>query len=117
MVANAWVSRDVVLTDARRSVRRTVIRYDQFQVGVTLSEDGIDSVLQMPFPVEHRHANAELGGGVGVQIWQALEKPRSVAELCDSLLETFDVSRSKCEEDVLQLVSGLREEGLIEIAT
>ena len=55
--------------------------------------------------------------GVGVQIWGALEKPRSVAELCDSLLEAFDVSRAQCEEDVIQLVSSLREEGLIEIAT
>ena len=55
--------------------------------------------------------------GVGVQIWEALEKPRSVAELRDGLLETFDVSRAQCEEDVIQLVSSLREEGLIEVAT
>jgi len=55
--------------------------------------------------------------GVGVQIWEALEKPRSVGELCDGLLEAFDVSRAQCEEDVIQLVSSLREEGLIEIAT
>jgi len=55
--------------------------------------------------------------GVGVQIWEALEKPRSVAELCDGLVGAFDVSRAQCEEDVIQLVSSLREEGLIEIAT
>ena len=54
--------------------------------------------------------------GVGVQIWEALEQPRSVAELCDNLVETFDVSRAQCEGDVLQLVSSLQDEGLIEIA-
>jgi hypothetical protein len=53
--------------------------------------------------------------GAGVQVWEALEKPRSIAELCDTLLETFDVSRAKCEEDVLELVSSLQQEGLLEI--
>ncbi len=54
--------------------------------------------------------------GAGVRIWEALDQPRSVAELCDSVLETFDVSRTECEVDVLQLVSNLQDEGLIEIA-
>jgi hypothetical protein len=53
--------------------------------------------------------------GVGVQIWESLEQPRSVAELCNSLLEAFDVSRAQCEGDVLQLVTSLQEEGLIEV--
>ena len=55
--------------------------------------------------------------GVGVEVWEALEQPRSVAELCDRVLETFDVSRAECEKDVLELVSNLQSEGLIEIAS
>ena len=53
---------------------------------------------------------------VGVEIWEALEQPRSVAQLCDRVVETFEVSRAECEKDVLELLSNLQTEGLIEVA-
>ncbi len=53
--------------------------------------------------------------GVGVEIWEALEQPRSVAELCDRIVESFDVNRNECEKDVLELLASLQKEGLIEI--
>lgn len=55
--------------------------------------------------------------GVGVEIWEALEQPRSVAELCDRIVASFDVSRKECEKDVLELLASLQNEGLIEIAS
>lgn len=54
--------------------------------------------------------------GVGVQIWEALEQPSSVAALCDGISGAFDVSREECEKDVVQLLADLQSEGLIEIA-
>ena len=54
--------------------------------------------------------------GVGVEIWEALEQPRSVAELCDLIVASFDVSRHECEKDVLDLLTSLQNEGLVEIA-
>jgi hypothetical protein len=54
--------------------------------------------------------------GAGVQIWEALEQPRSVAELRDCLVAAFDVAPAECEADIVQMLSSLKEEGLVEIA-
>ena len=54
--------------------------------------------------------------GAGVQIWEALEQPRSVAELRDYLVAAFDVAPADCEADIVQMLSSLKEEGLVEIA-
>jgi hypothetical protein len=55
--------------------------------------------------------------GAAVQIWDALEQPRSVAYLCDAILAEFDVSPEECRADVAQLLGSLRDAGLIEVAT
>jgi len=54
--------------------------------------------------------------GVAVEIWDALEQPRTVSELCDRLVAAFDVPRPQCEADTRQLLADLQEQGLIEIA-
>jgi hypothetical protein len=53
--------------------------------------------------------------GAGVQIWQSLAKPRSVAELCAAVQGEFDVSAQECRSDVEQVVAGLEREGLVEV--
>lgn len=53
--------------------------------------------------------------GTGVQIWEALEQPRSLAELCDVVEKGFEVSSADCQADIAQLLSALRDEGLVEI--
>lgn len=54
--------------------------------------------------------------GTAVEIWDALDQPCSLAELCDWLVATFDVPRPQCETDTRQLLSELQEQGLVEIA-
>lgn len=54
--------------------------------------------------------------GAGVHIWDALDQPRSVADLCASVLAEFDVSESECRADVEQILTNLKEEGLVEVA-
>jgi hypothetical protein len=49
------------------------------------------------------------------QIWQLLDCPRTVADLCAELADRYDVSRETCESDVLEFVEELNREGLIEI--
>ena len=53
--------------------------------------------------------------GVGVQIWDALEQPRSVAELCASIVAEFDVSAEACQADIASILTSLQAEGLIEV--
>jgi len=54
--------------------------------------------------------------GAGVQVWDALEQPRSVADICASITAEFDVSPAECEADVVALIANLQEEGLVELA-
>jgi len=54
--------------------------------------------------------------GVGAHIWLVLEKPRSVGEICESVIDHFDVAPEVCRSDVLKFLTGLQEAGLIEAA-
>jgi hypothetical protein len=54
--------------------------------------------------------------GVGVQIWEALEQPRSVSDLCQLIMAEFDVSAEQCHQDVVGLLEDMRKEGLVEVA-
>ena len=52
---------------------------------------------------------------VGAHVWNLLREPRSVAELRDSLLVTYDVEAGPCEHDLLDLLDQMRTEGLAEV--
>lgn len=52
--------------------------------------------------------------GVGAHIWEALEHPRSVAELCEAIVAEFDVSPADCKKDVLEFLASIHEARLIE---
>jgi hypothetical protein len=53
---------------------------------------------------------------VGAHIWQLLDEPRSVEQICGSIAEEFDVVPTACREDVLRFLAGMQEAGLIETA-
>ena len=50
---------------------------------------------------------------VGTRVWELLQAPRTPAEIRDELLAEFDVEPSRCEADVLRLLGGMRDEGLV----
>jgi len=50
---------------------------------------------------------------VGARVWSLLQKPRSVGELRDALLDEYDVEEVRCERDLLELLERMRVEGLI----
>lgn len=52
---------------------------------------------------------------VGARIWALVQEPTSVASLCDSLLSEYEVSREALESDVLEILSELHEQGLIQV--
>ncbi len=52
---------------------------------------------------------------IGSHIWKLMEHPLSVPQLCDALLERFNVTREVCQRDVLDFLHELHEDGLIEI--
>jgi Coenzyme PQQ synthesis protein D (PqqD) len=52
--------------------------------------------------------------GVGAHIWAALEQPRSVGEICDSVVDHFDVTPEVCRDDVVKFLTNLQEVGLVQ---
>jgi len=54
-------------------------------------------------------------GSVGARIWAliAQDEDIQVNELCDLLMDEFDVERNTCEREVLEFLSQLRAHGLI----
>ncbi|MBS0221223.1 MAG: PqqD family protein [Proteobacteria bacterium] len=55
--------------------------------------------------------------GVGAHIWLALEQPRSVGELSESVARHFDVGLAACHADVLAFLASLQDAGLVEVTT
>lgn len=52
---------------------------------------------------------------IGSDIWQRLEKPLFVAELCDALASDYDAPRSAIEKDVLFFLGALQQKQMIDI--
>jgi hypothetical protein len=49
-------------------------------------------------------------------MWDALDQPISVAEICDRVMAHFmDVERATCEEDALAYAQELLDEGLLNV--
>ncbi|BBM69171.1 hydrogenase expression protein HypA [Rhodothermus marinus] len=51
---------------------------------------------------------------IGTRIWELIQEPRSVRQVCEVLLEEYDVTFEQCAEDVLALMRDLQAQGLIE---
>ena len=52
---------------------------------------------------------------VGRRVWELLEKPQSVEQLCGTLQAQYDVTPETCESDVLAFLEQLADSHLIEI--
>ena len=53
---------------------------------------------------------------VGARVWSLLGKPVPVHEMCEKIVEEFEVTLEQCQEEVLGLLKDLQEQGLIRIA-
>lgn len=55
-------------------------------------------------------------GGVGTRVWELLEKPTSVDQLCAAILEEYDVDEDVCRGDIRAYVEKLLGMGLLQLA-
>ena len=53
--------------------------------------------------------------GVGAAIWNDLDEPRSIADICDELAAQFDVDPAVCRDHAVKFLTSLREVGLIDV--
>jgi hypothetical protein len=53
--------------------------------------------------------------GVGGRVWELLEEPRSVAELCETVSSEFEIDAATSKADVIPFLDDLRDAGLVEV--
>jgi hypothetical protein len=51
----------------------------------------------------------------GTRIWNELENPVKVADLCAGLKTRYNVSQDKCESDVLKFLNLMAEKGVVRV--
>ena len=52
---------------------------------------------------------------VGARIWSLIQEPRSVRDLCNTLVAQYDVDSDRCEQDAIALLQQLAENDLIDV--
>ena len=52
---------------------------------------------------------------IGSKIWQLIEAPTRVADLCDQLTREFDVEQEQCATDVLTFLNELHQNDIIRV--
>jgi hypothetical protein len=68
-----------------------------------------DSVVMMSVPRGLYYGLDAVGG----RIWELLDTPRTVGEICIALSEEFEVDDETCRADVLGFVAELVERGIV----
>jgi hypothetical protein len=73
----------------------------------------VDEELVMLDPEESRYYGLN---DVGASIWELLERPSTVAEICGKLTEEYRVAPELCREQVSDFVQQLVDAGLVQVA-
>ena len=50
---------------------------------------------------------------VGTRVWELLEEPRTIDDVCTILIEEFEVDAKTCHDDLIALVEQLRDAKLV----
>lgn len=53
---------------------------------------------------------------IGARMWQLIQKGKSLHQICDVMIEEFDVSREMLEHDALALARDLVDKKLVSVA-
>jgi hypothetical protein len=52
---------------------------------------------------------------IGSTIWDMIESPVRISDLCATLQSQFDVAAQDCQRDVLEFLNQLKEQGLLNV--
>ena len=52
---------------------------------------------------------------VGARIWNLIQEPRSVRDVCKTLVAQYDVDTDRCEQDAIALLQQLVENDLVDV--
>jgi hypothetical protein len=83
---------------------------------VVASGEQMSSAVEDEVVILQLHEGAYYGlDPVGARVWGLIQEPRTVGEICDTLVREYEVGRERCEADVLALLGELRERDLVEV--
>lgn len=52
---------------------------------------------------------------IGAKIWNSLQKPCSISDLIELILDEYDVEEERFKTDLFELVNDLKEKGLVKV--
>lgn len=52
---------------------------------------------------------------VGARIWNLIQQPQVVQDVCDAIVNEYDVEPDRCEYDLFEVLATLYAEGLLEV--
>ena len=52
---------------------------------------------------------------IGAHVWRLVQEPRSVEDICNEIVQNYEVDPQSCRDDMLSLLDQLCREGLIEV--
>ncbi len=82
------------------------------------SENQVSSEMDGEYVMMNIEEGSYFGADtIGGRIWELLQEPRSVKDICDVLMKEYLVQREECEVDVLDFVKALFSEGLLRIVS
>ena len=83
---------------------------------VVVAEDQVSSTLSEEVIILNYSSGVYHGlRAVGKRVWELIEKPTTVSEVRDQLLEEYEIEPDRCTNEVLALLHELAEAGLIRI--
>ena len=51
---------------------------------------------------------------VASRVWELLEQPRTIEDLCDKLVPDYDIAAGQCASEIATLIEQFQADGLVE---
>ncbi|KMK75025.1 lasso peptide biosynthesis PqqD family chaperone [Alkalihalobacillus pseudalcaliphilus] len=91
------------------NVMKSNVVYQQVQGTIVSNMDGEKVMLSIE---NGKYYNL---GEIGGEIWDLLERPLTLESLVEKLVNRYEISLSKCSEEVQGFLDELKEQNLIEV--
>ena len=83
---------------------------------VVAVDDALSTTIDGETVILHPDAGKYYGlNEVGTFVWELLQEPRSVDELCREVIDAYEVDRDRCRPDVEDLLVDLVEKDLVRL--
>jgi hypothetical protein len=76
-----------------------------------IAAEADQDLIMVSFTTGHYYGISE----VAREIWDAIERPKKVADLVDHLTTTYDIDSSACKDQTLSFLEALFDEGLLQV--